>query len=398
MLTAVSIAPASAAVWGTVTTDGVNLRTAASTDSDVATVLNKGTNITVAGKEGSWYALSTANYGTAYIHSDFFKVTAADATITSDSVNVRRSAEIGDNVAGQLHDGNAVTVTGQANDWYRINYNGSAAYVSKDFVQGSMLDMVENVGSVSLASVEEPEEEVSAAEPDNPYSGYDSALVVAEAGLNLRKEPTATSGVVKLIPTGATIYVVDIDENGWAQVKCVSGAEGYVAAEFLQIDGVNENIKTSDPLMEAKKFVAEGEWDFDDENGIEAGSLVDQIIEYAKMYIGTPYVWAGTDLETGVDCSGFIYCVLKNFGISVIRTSKGMSTQGTYVKKDDLQPGDLVFFDSDGVNDGNVSHVGMYIGSGKYIHSSSGKAYGVTITNLGDDYSTRTYVTARRVF
>ncbi|MBR0105445.1 MAG: SH3 domain-containing protein, partial [Firmicutes bacterium] len=92
VLTAVNIAPVSAAVWGTVTTDGVNLRTAASTDSDVAKVLYKGTNITVAGMEGSWYALSTANYGTAYIHSDFFKVTSADATVTSDSVNVRRTA------------------------------------------------------------------------------------------------------------------------------------------------------------------------------------------------------------------------------------------------------------------------------------------------------------------
>ena len=398
VLTAVNIAPVSAAVWDTVTTDGVNLRTAASTDSDVAKVLYKGTNITVAGMEGSWYALSTANYGTAYIHSDFFKVTSADATVTSDSVNVRRTAEITDNVVGQLHDGNAVTVTGQANDWYRINFNGSSAFVSKDFVEGNMLDYVENVGSVSLEAAEAPAEAAPAAESDNPFAAYSSALVVAEAGLNLRKEATATSGVVKLIPTGATIYVVNIDENGWAYVKCVSGAEGYVAAEFLEIDGVNENIKTTDPLMEAKKFVAEGEWEFDNEAEIEAGSLVDQIINYAKMYIGTPYVWAGTDLETGVDCSGFIYCVLKNFGISVIRTSKGMSTQGTYVKKDDLQPGDLVFFDSDGVNDGNVSHVGMYIGNGKYIHSSSGKAYGVTITNLGDDYSTRTYVTARRVF
>lgn len=214
VLTAVNIAPVSAAVWGTVTTDGVNLRTAASTDSDVAKVLYKGTNITVAGMEGSWYALSTANYGTAYIHSDFFKVTSADATVTSDSVNVRRTAEITDNVVGQLHDGNAVTVTGQANDWYRINFNGSSAFVSKDFVEGNMLEYTENVGTVVLEAVEEeqPVQEV-ASEPASPFDGCKSALCVAEAGLNLRKEATATSGVVKLIPTGATIYVESIDET-----------------------------------------------------------------------------------------------------------------------------------------------------------------------------------------
>ena len=59
--------------------------------------------------------------------------------------------------------------------------------------------------------------------------------------------------------------------------------------------------------------------------------------------------------------------------------------------------GALVLFDTDGVNDGNISHVGIYIGGGQYIHASSGKAYSVTISNLNDAYSAKTYVTARRV-
>ena len=127
-------------------------------------------------------------------------------------------------------------------------------------------------------------------------------------------------------------------------------------------------------------------------------SLAQEIVDFAKQYIGTSYQWGGTNLKSGVDCSGFVYSVMKNFGISLSRSSASMAaSNGSPVSKSDLQMGDLVFFDTSGANDGNISHVGIYIGNGKYIHSSSGAAWGVTISSLGDAYSARTYVTARRV-
>ena len=391
-LTLVSVSPAFAAVWGTVTADGVNLRTEASTASNIAAVLNKDTKISVLGKNGAWFTLATENYGTAYIHGDYFKVTEADGVVAGDSVNVRSTAEIAENVLGKVNTDESLKVVGQTGNWYKVIYNGSEAYVSKDFVKGEML---EHFGETVAAVVDTASETESASQAVNFESGDVIGLVWASPGLNLRTQPNCTSGIVKLIPEGATIYVDEIDENGWAKVRCASGAEGYVAATYLKIDGM-EPVETV--ILDTGYKAEEGEFDFNSEAGIEEGSLVDQIIAYAKKYIGTPYSWGGTDLNTGVDCSGFVYCVLKNFGISVTRTSKGMSVEGEHVDKGDLQPGDLVFFDSNGVNDGNVSHVGMYIGDGKYIHSSSGKAYGVTINGLSEDYSARTYVTARRVF
>ena len=113
--------------------------------------------------------------------------------------------------------------------------------------------------------------------------------------------------------------------------------------------------------------------------------------------MGTPYVYGGTNLNKGVDCSGFVYSVYKNFGVNLNRSSAGMASNGVYVEKSNLQPGDLVLFDTTGVNDGKISHVGIYIGNGQYIHSTSGKEYCVTISELNNDYGLRTYVTARRV-
>ena len=94
-------------------------------------------------------------------------------------------------------------------------------------------------------------------------------------------------------------------------------------------------------------------------------------------------------------CSGFVYAVFRDFGISLNRNSASMANNGVAVSKSDLQAGDLVFFNTGG--DSTISHVGIYMGDGNYIHSTDGAAYGVTITSMSSSYSVNTYVTARRV-
>jgi cell wall-associated NlpC family hydrolase len=91
---------------------------------------------------------------------------------------------------------------------------------------------------------------------------------------------------------------------------------------------------------------------------------------------GNPYVWGGTSLTRGADCSGFTQSVLKNFGILIPRTSRQQSRGGRRVSMDKIQPGDLIFYRKNGV----VNHVAMYIGNGKVIGAASRKE-GITIKN-----------------
>jgi len=107
--------------------------------------------------------------------------------------------------------------------------------------------------------------------------------------------------------------------------------------------------------------------------------------------LGSPYKWSGTTTK-GFDCSGYTSWVFNKLGIDLPHTSKGQATIGESVSKDQLRPGDLVFFNTDGKG---ISHVGIYVGDGKFYHSATDK--GVIITKMSDSYYTKRYVTARRV-
>ncbi|MCL2378505.1 MAG: C40 family peptidase [Defluviitaleaceae bacterium] len=120
----------------------------------------------------------------------------------------------------------------------------------------------------------------------------------------------------------------------------------------------------------------------------------DDVIQRAMSLLGRPYRWGGNG-PYSFDCSGFVIYVLRPFGVTLPRRSRDMVSSGVHVNRSDVQPGDLLFFATMG--GGTVSHVGMYIGGGQLIHSSSSRSGGVIISNFHSDYYVRTFVTARRV-
>ena len=120
--------------------------------------------------------------------------------------------------------------------------------------------------------------------------------------------------------------------------------------------------------------------------------VADRLKEIAEPLVGTRYRYGGST-ENGFDCSGFTRSVFEKFDISLPRSSREMAKIGTEVEKDELLPGDLVFFDIR--RRGYVSHVGIYVGDGKIVHAS--RHSGVTYDSLSEEYYEKRYFSARRV-
>jgi cell wall-associated NlpC family hydrolase len=365
-----------AAVKGVVTSDGVNVRAQASMEADKIGTLSDGDTVEIEVCDGKWYKI---NYGgsDAYVYSDYVKAeTETTGNVVCNKVNVRAKASTDSDVVGQVNNGDTVTIMGEDSNWFEIKRtNGDIAYVSKGYISGKAPEKMEKVKptSTNTASVnQEKTTDISSRESEAAKDEY--AQVDAANGLKVRDGAGTNFQKIGVLNCGEYVDVLS-KSNGWLYIKADDGTEGFVSSDYATVyDG-------DKPKNEDKNTKTKGE----------------EIVAFAEKYIGTPYVWGGTNLSTGVDCSGFVYCVYKNFGITLNRSSSAMALQGTTVSKSNLIPGDLVFFDTDGSNDGSISHVGIYVGSGQYIHSSSGKTYGVTITSLSDSYSSSTYVTAKRM-
>lgn len=197
-----------------------------------------------------------------------------------------------------------------------------------------------------------------------------TATVTADA-LKVRREPNTESEVITKVARGEQLEVIDTDTEGWVKVSLDD--EGvYVSADYVT---VGETLKTAITL--AQLLYGEG-----------VSDLRVDLCEYAKQFLGNPYVWGGTSLTKGADCSGFVLSVFKNFGYTLPHSSVSQSKKGTKVTASELQPGDLIFY---GVNS-TVNHVAIYIGGGKVIHASS-KTTGIKISN----YTYRTPYAMRRI-
>jgi len=117
-----------------------------------------------------------------------------------------------------------------------------------------------------------------------------------------------------------------------------------------------------------------------------------QVVNYAYKFLGKPYVY-GANGPNAFDCSGLTQYVYNKFGVDISRTTYTQVEEGTKVKKNDLRAGDLVFFNTEG----SISHVGIYIGDGEFIHAPrTGKP--VMVSSLLDGYYSTRYATARRIF
>lgn len=175
------------------------------------------------------------------------------------------------------------------------------------------------------------------------------ATVNADA-LKIRTQPNTESEVLTTVPMGAELdYIETVD--GWHKVL-VDAEEAYVSADYAD---VKESLGTAVTLTELLY-------------GMGVSDVRVDLVEYAREFLGNPYVWGGTSLTKGADCSGFTLSIFKNYGVKLSHSSQAQSNEGTKISMEEAKPGDLIFY---GNGSGSINHVAIYIGGGQVIHASS---------------------------
>ena len=261
---------------------------------------------------------------------------------TGDDVNFRKGPSTDYASLGKLNKGYKVEYISETNSWSKVKYNGQTGYVYSKYVAQTSTTSNTQVKYVNCTS------------------------------LNVRSGPGTSYSIIKSISTNTKVEVISTN-NGWSKIK-EGSTTGYVSAKYLSDSQTSSSTSS---------------------NTTSTSTSASKLVSYAKSLLGKPYVW-GAQGPSSFDCSGFTYYVFKNCAnITLPRTSVDQSTYGITVSKSNLKVGDLVFFDTDGANDGNVSHVGIYIGSNQFIHSSSTK--GKVVISDFTNYYNNAFVRAKRV-
>ncbi len=255
-------------------------------------------------------------------------------------LNVRSSPEDAgnDNIIGKLPGKAAADILGEENGWYKIQSGDINGYVSMD--------------PQYVATGQEAQ--------DLAMANASLMAIVNTERLNVRMEPNTESRIWTQISKEERYPVVD-QLDGWVQIELDAGDDesGPDAAY----------ISTQDNLVEVRYALPEAiHFSPLEEEANAQASLRSQIVNYALQFVGNPYVWGGTSLTNGADCSGFTQSVLRHFGISIPRVSRDQSRAGSAVTQSEMRPGDLVFYTN---SSGTVNHVAMYIGNGQVVHAAS---------------------------
>ena len=243
------------------------------------------------------------------------------------------------------------------------------------------LSAVVSAGVATAMEQIDDETVLAAATAPSVVEGYSLLGVVeAEDGyINIREEMSTDSEVVGKIRKDAICEVVSI-EDGWCEIES-GDIKGYISNDYL-ITGVDANEKAEAMMAEGKELetaITMTEYRY----GKGVTDIQMEICEYARQFVGNPYVWGGTSLTKGADCSGFTLSVYRKYGVSLPHSSKAQANCGTRIDVSEVQPGDLVFYGGK-----NIHHVAMYIGNGQVVHAQSAKT-GIVVTSMYYNTPTR---------
>ena len=282
-------------------------------------------------------------------------------------VNIRSTPSEDGDVVGKLYNKSAATVLATEGDWYQITSGNCTGYVKCEFVVVGDEELAKSV-STRLATV-------------------------TTQTLYVREQPTTESSVEGMVPEGDDLVVTDesMADTGWVKVSLLE-YEGYVSLEFvtLSTDYVTAESKEEEAARLAKeeaerkaaaaaaaasqRKASSGSYYSGGSSSYAApsGAGGSAVVSYASQFVGNPYVYGGSSLTNGTDCSGFVMGVYSAFGVGLPHSSSAMRSVGYGVDVNSMQAGDIVCYSG---------HVGIYTGNGTIVNALNSSS-GITYTNV----------------
>ena len=295
-------------------------------------------------------------------------------------VNVRDLPSEEGNIVGKLYDKSVGNFIEEVDGWYKISSGSVEGYVKGEFcVTGDgAVDYAKEVG-IRIATV-------------------------TTTTLKVREEPSLDARVLGLVPIDDELIVTE-ELEGWVKVNIEEG-DGYVSTdyvtlstEFVKAESIEEErarlAKEEAARQAAKEAASKKAAESSSSSGNSssggktytppAGSSGADVVQFAMQFVGNPYVYGGTSLTNGADCSGFVMSVYANFGVSLPHSSAADRTVGATVNGiENAQPGDIICYSG---------HVGIYAGNGQIVHASTSKT-GIIVSSA----TYRSILSIRRIF
>lgn len=329
----------------------LNVRKEPDKSSELVNQVLKDERYEIKGEEGEWVQILNGYASKEYIEIKYALNEARRLDLKSmvfnlydnlgisnvnNYLNVRTEPDENAKIIAKMPSKSAGEILEEVNGWYKISSGGITGYVKSDYIL------------------------TGAAARDEALKAAELMAIVSTDVLNVRVEPSTDSKIWTQV-TNSERYAVLEQLDGWVKIE-LDSTSAYVSTDFTDVRYA---------LGEAVKFTQLEEMEG------QKSSLRNQIVNYALQFLGNPYVWGGTSLTRGADCSGFTMSVLGKYGIKLPHYSGSQANMGTAVKSSEMRPGDLLFYAD---SRGTINHVAMYIGNGQIVHAAN-KRSGIKISS-----------------
>lgn len=250
------------------------------------------------------------------------------------NLNVREAATTDAKLVGKMPNNAGCEILGVEGEWTKIKSGEVEGYVKSEYLLS---------GDAAIIRAEEVKQTIAK---------------VTASTLYVREQPNTDCSIITMMPNGEEVEVIEV-LDGWIKVN-VDSDEGYVSSDYVEIS------------TELAKAMTMTEVRY----GQGVSDVRVSLVQYATQFVGNPYVWGGTSLTRGADCSGFVLSVYANYGVSLPHSSRAQANCGTKISASEAKPGDLFFYG----NGSGINHVAIYMGNGQVVHASSPRS-GIKISS-----------------